>query len=343
MIKVGVKAVVFICLFLVQVVVALVYKFSLTNGVYNYSTISAITMAEITKFCMSLYMTLWFSVPVREISTSTSVFTSMSLKFSACRREIERQLNKKFVLHTFILAVLYGINNQIVFVLYQYVDVVSISLFRSFTSFLSAILLWILFSRPINRIQWSAITLQVIGLIIVQYDACKKLPILEIHLYLILMLNCTITSTCTVWNEHLLKNYSVSLYIQNLVLYFFGFIINFCFFAFSYAHTADSPKGFFEGYSMLVLAVIFCNSILGLCITLAYKYADAIIKTFSSACATGAFLFLNWSLFNQATNLTSGLGAAIIFISSYVYFCAVPSSTTTRLESEPNTNQKTET
>jgi len=58
MIKVGVKTIVFICLFLVQVVVGLVYKFSLTNGEYNYSTISAITMAEITKFCMSVYISV---------------------------------------------------------------------------------------------------------------------------------------------------------------------------------------------------------------------------------------------------------------------------------------------
>ena len=305
-----------------QIVVALVYKFSQTNGKYAYSTVSAITLAEIVKFFISLYLTFCFTVSTGDTLRNSTISNKLSSTLDLCVFEIRRQLNDKFLLQTFILALLYCINNQIVFILYQHVDVVSISLFRSFTSFLSAILLWALFSRPINRIQWSTIILQVIGLIIVQYDACKKLPILEARLYLILLSNCSITSICTVWNEHLLKNYSVNLYIQNLALYFFGSITNLSLFLYSYKYTESYSKGFFEGYNLPALAVVLCNSILGIVITVVYKYADAIIKTFSSACATGALLFLNWSLFDQPTNLTASLGAVVIFISSYIYFCA---------------------
>ena len=338
----GIKAVVSAGLFIIQIVVVLVYKFSQTDGKYNYSTISVITLAEMTKFCMSFSMTLWFSVSTKDTLTTTSLLYSISLKLKLCQREVRRQLSHKFLVHTFILAFLYGVNNQITFVLFQYVDVVSISLFRSFTSFQSAVLLWLFFSRPINQIQWSAILLQVIGLIIVQYDACRKLPILEFHLYIVLLIYCSISSTCTVWNEHLLKTYSVSLYVQNLVLYFFGFIINLSLFVFSSDHIQDYSKGFFEGYSMIVVGIIFCNSILGLCITVVYKYADAITKTFSSACATAALLFLNWGLFNQTTSLTAGLGATVIFISSYIYFCSAVTSFPSRIESTTNSTQKNE-
>lgn len=320
--RIKIKIAVFFCLFIIQIVVVLVYKFSQTNGKYNYSTVSAITMAEITKFSISLCVTFWSCISTKEIPTSFSLIDRLSLRLNLCRREIQEQLSTKFLFHTFCLAFLYGINNQIAFVLFQYVDVVSISLFRSFTSFQSAIILWLFFSRPINRVQWSAIVLQVIGLIIVQYDACKKLPILVLYLYMILLTNCSISSTCAVWNEHLLKTYSVSLYVQNVVLYFFGVIINVFLYALTYLYVEESPRGFFEGYSSLVLAVIFCNSVLGLCITVVYKYADAITKTFSSACATGALLFLNWSVFEQPLNLTAGLGATVIFISSYIYFCS---------------------
>lgn len=326
MANIEVKIAVFFCLSIIQIVVVLVYKFSQTNGKYNYSTISAITMAEIIKFCVSLCVTFWSISSTKEAPMSFGVMETLFFRLDFCRREIQGQISKKFLLQTFNLAFLYGINNQIAFVLFQYVDIVSISLFRSFTSFQAAMLLWFFLSRPINRIQWSAIALQVIGLIIVEYDACKKLAILELHLYVVLLINCSISSTCTVWNEHLLKTYSVPLYVQNLVLYFFGFIINFSFFAVSYMQSTD-PIGFFEGYSILVLAVIFCNSVLGLCITIVYKYADAIIKTFSSACATGALLFLNWSVFQQPFNLTAGLGATVVFISSYIYFSSSPSFT----------------
>ncbi|CAF1511781.1 unnamed protein product [Adineta ricciae] len=81
-------------------------------------------------------------------------------------------------------------------------------------------------------------------------------------------------------------------------------------------------RSFFEGYSMIAMAVVLCNSILGLATTAVYKYTDAIIKTFSTACATAVLLFLNWSLFNRPTNLNAVLGAVVIFISAYIYSSA---------------------
>ncbi|UJR07238.1 hypothetical protein I4U23_011526 [Adineta vaga] len=70
----------------------------------------------------------------------------------------------------------------------------------------------------------------------------------------------------------------------------------------------------------MVIGIILCNSLLGITITFVYKYADAIIKTFSTACATGVLLIFNLTLFHSYTTLTSFLGATVIFISSYIYF-----------------------
>lgn len=331
MFRFGIKVIVFFCLFIMQIVVVLVYKFSQTNGKYAYSTVSVMIVAEISKFLISLNLTIC-SHAVGEESLANSKLPNKFVRLSSCVVDIQRQISNKFLRQTFLLALLYCINNQIAFFLFQYVDVVTISLFRSFTSFQSAMLLWILFARPINRIQWSTIILQVIGLIIVQYDACKKMPIFEAKLYIILLLNCSISSVCTVWNEHLLKTYSVTIHIQNMALYFFGSIANMCLFMYSYKYSENYSKGFFEGYSLSVFAVVLCNSLLGLVITAVYKYADAIIKTFSSACATGALLILNWSLFHQETSLTATLGAAVIFIASYIYFCAATDLSSPRLD-----------
>lgn len=318
--KIGIKPVAFFALFTIQIVVVLVYKFSQTNGKYNYSTVSVMAMVETTKFFMSLCWTFWFSTSGKEIPTYFSQKDNLSQRLNKYRQEIQGQINTNFLFHTFNLAFLYGVNNQITFALFQYVDVVPISLFRSFISFQSALVLWLCFSRPISRIQWCAIALQVIGLVIVQYDPSKKLPTLGSYFSMILLINCSISSICTVWHEYLLKTYSVSLSVQNLVLSSFGSLVNFFLFVFIYLYVQKSPKEFFEEYSIVVLAAIFCNSILRLCITIVYKYADAITKTFSSACATGALLFLNWSVFEQPLDFTAGLGAAVIFISSYIYF-----------------------
>jgi hypothetical protein len=320
----GAKVVAFVSLLIVQVAVSLVYKFSQTNGRYSYSTISVITLAEIIKLCISLYLTFfWIILPPSEaFENSTLSYKYLFSKLVSYRLLAKQQLNRNFLIHTSVLALLYCINNQIAFILFQYIDLVTISLFKSLTIFQSAIILRVAFQRSINRVQWSAIILQVMGLIIVQYDICKKLPILEVKFYIILLVSCVITSICSVWNEYLLKNYTVNLHIQNSVLYFFGTFINLIIFIIFYNQVENYSKKFFEGYSMLSIAVIFCNSLLGLVITGVYKYADAIIKTFSTACATGVLIFVNWSLFGLPTNLITSLGAAIIFISSYIYFSA---------------------
>jgi len=316
----GAKLIAFVCLLFIQIMVALVYEFSQTDGKYSYSTISAITLAEFIKFCISLFLTFFFAVSIVGTSKKSDSINKLYDRFVLCRDLVREQLSKQFLVHTFVLASLYCINNQIAFILFQYVDVATVLLFKSFTSFQAAIFLWALFGRRIDRVQWSSIVLQVIGLVIVQYDACKKMPILDLNLYIILIISCTITSVCTVWNEYLLKNYSVNLYVQNLVLYLFGTVINLCVYAYFNRYVRGYSKGFFEGYSLLAMTVVFCNSILGIVITAVYKYADAIIKTFSSACATGVLLFLNWSLFDRPTNLTANLGATVIFIASYIYF-----------------------
>jgi len=290
--------------------VSVVYKYSQTRGEYAYSPLAIIACAEAIKLCMSSSLFLFYS------STDDVVKNSNTTAFKL----IKAQVTKIFLFNTFGLAVLYCLNNQLAFVLFLHVDPASIALFKSLSSLEAAILLWAIFERHISQIQWGSIVLQVIGLVIVQYDACKSKPLFSATFYFILIGSSLITAVCTVMNEQLVKTYKVNLNLQNSILYSFGFILNlsvFLLFPNIYGH---GRKGFFEGYSWIVVAVVGCNSILGIAITYVYKYADAIVKTFSTACASGILLFLNVTLFHAHANLVSFLGASVIFISSYIYF-----------------------
>jgi len=294
----------------IQLLVSIVYKYSQTKGKYAYSPLAIIACSEAIKLCMSSFLFLFqYSKDNQMKSSDTNIFEL-----------IKSEVTKIFVLNTFGLSLLYCLNNQLSFYLYLYVDPASISLFKSLSSLESAILLWTFFNRDINQIQWGSICLQVIGLVIVQYDACRNSPLFAINFYFILILSSFITALCTVINEHLVKTYNVNLNLQNSFLYCFGLILNLLiFFLFSRMYD-EKAKGFFEGYSWIVVGLIGCNSILGIAITFVYKYADAIIKTFSTACATGVLLFLNVTLFDAHANSTSFLGASVIFIASYIYF-----------------------
>jgi len=331
------KILAFLVLLLVQVLVSIVYKFSQTKGKYTYSPLSAIASAEFIKLCISLTF-IWLSVSIDDSSSNNKIYN----RFLACYAWFRKEVQSIFIAYTFGLALLYVINNQLAFVLYLYVDMASISMFKSFSSILSAILLWLFCERTLVREQWASIILQVVGLIIVQYDSCRDAPFLAIKDYITLIVSTLITAICSVWNERLIKTYSVNMHIQNAILYTFGLTLNLTLFFFfpDLFVKNETRKQFFEGYSLMVLAIILCNSVLGIVITFVYKYADVIVKTFSTACATGVLLYINVAVFKIKANLTIFLGAIVIFISSYLFLLVKPVSTDADLMSVPDENKE---
>ena len=323
------KLLAFLSLLAVQVFVSIIYKFSQTKGTYAYSPLSAIAMAEGIKFMISLFMLFSTTTIDDMISERSSFVKGCFYRFKTCWMLMTEQVSKRFIVFTYGLAVLYVINNQLAFVLFLHVDIASISMFKSFSSLLAAILLWTFFERQLSREQWASILLQVIGLIIVQYDGCKNIPILAWKYYFILMGSTLITAIASVLNERLIKTYTININIQNAILYSFGLMMNLGLFMYSpdlfnKENDVSQRKGFFEGYSMSVLAIVACNSLLGIVITFVYKYADAIVKTFSTSCATGVLLYINVVMFHLKTNLTVFLGAIVIFISSYLFLVVGP-------------------
>ncbi|CAF1340680.1 unnamed protein product [Adineta ricciae] len=318
----GEKIFAFVSLLLLQVIVSIVYKYSQKHGKYEYSPLATISCSEAIKFFLSLILLI---NSYRKLDTSD--------QFSGY---VTKQISTYFLLNSCLLALLYCVNNQLAFQLFLSVDPASISLFKSLSSFECAVLLWTFFDRQINQIQWSSICLQVLGLIIVQYDTCHHSALFQMKFYFMLILSSLITALSSVLNEYFIKAYSVNINLQNLVLYLFGFCLNFTLFYFIPNLDGHGNKSFFQGYTLMVIAVITCNSFLGITITFVYKYADAIVKTFSTACATAVLLFFNLTLFHSYATLTSFLGAAIIFISSYVYFAATTNSTAIKVEAQEN-------
>ena len=263
---------------------------------------------------------------------------------SLAMAQLRRDLSPSLLFHVTCLASLYAINNHLAFVLFLYVDAASISLFKSWSTAFSALMLWQFFARPIHRLQWASIALQVVGLIIVQYDPCKQGTAHAVSSYMLLLVSVLITSLCSVWNEQVIKRYSASLHSQNAALYAVGTVLNLLVFLFAppnYPAIGKDPVtgeavSFFAGYTLVTLGVIGCNSVLGIVITAVYKYADAIIKTFASASATGVLLFVNTVLFAMSASIVMYMGTAVVFIASYIYLTAgaLPAEVLTSLTAE---------
>jgi drug/metabolite transporter (DMT)-like permease len=182
----------------------------------------------------------------------------------------------------------------------------------------------------------------------------------------LLLLSVTISASCSVWNEYVVKRFAAgaatgandannradrgetrssnsmtALMAQNCVLYALGSTFNLLFFLVGpdlYARTSAGSSsessahhpGFFEGYSAMALLLVLANSCLGLVISAVYKYADALVKTFASACATAALFLLNAAFFSVPLRLHVFAGVLAVFLASATYFhvAAKPPTTT---------------
>eukprot|EP01116_Phalansterium_solitarium_P021668 TRINITY_DN6827_c0_g1_i1.p1 TRINITY_DN6827_c0_g1~~TRINITY_DN6827_c0_g1_i1.p1 ORF type:complete len:387 (-),score=144.65 TRINITY_DN6827_c0_g1_i1:540-1700(-) len=312
----SVKLFAFFALAGIQVLIAFVYKASQKSGKYTFSPSSAIAMAEFFKF--------WISFVLHTRASFKPGFTVTE----AVRDGIvtaRTEMSKNLMMHLFGLATLYCVNNQFSFVLFRLADPATINLFKSSSTFFAAMLLFVFAHRPINRLQWPAIMIQVFGLAIVQYDPCKDGSILPAYVYAVLISAVLITSVSSVWNEHMVKNHRASLHVQNMGLYAFGFTLNLLGFLMMPILLPAEPSAhipFFEGYTLTAIGVVFCNSIVGVVITAVYKYADAIVKTFASACSTCVFLFVSPIFFGWSPTLVVYLGCFVVFAASYSYFTA---------------------
>merc|ERR1712039_65597 len=126
-------------------------------------------------------------------------------------------------------------------------------------------------------------------------------------------------------NEFLVKNYKIGLNVQNSTLYFGGSLLNlFAFFALPNPNNTQKDIGFFDGYdNVLAIGVVFCNAMIGLAITAVYKYADAVVKCFSSDITAVVLMVISSFFFGLKSSVTMWCGVFVVTFAVHLYIDAV--------------------
>ena len=215
------------------------------------------------------------------------------------------------------LAAAYCVNNQMTFVLLQWADGANVNLIKGGASLVSTLMLRFALQRRFSAAQWSAVCLQVCGLVVAQFGAtCTNTPVLAPATYALLLLSLTITSYTSVANDKLLKEQRCSLHVVNAVLYAFGVVLNF-------ALLAVAGKGagrLLVGFDRLsTYPVLLCNALIGIAVTAVYKYTDATMKTFGSACATSVLMLINVAVYGVPLKIVVVMGCLTVFIATHQY------------------------
>ncbi|KAL1089127.1 hypothetical protein V6Z11_D08G300800 [Gossypium hirsutum] len=275
----------------------LVYM-SKVDGRFMFSPISVNFLTEVAKV---LFAVLMLILQARRQKVGEKPLLSISTFMQAARNNVLLA----------VPALLYAINNYLKFIMQVLVI---------------AVLLKMIMRRRFSVIQWEALALLLIG---ISVNQLRSLPegstSLGLHVttgaYIYTLIFVTVPSLASVYNEYALKSqYETSIYLQNLFLYGYGAIFNFL--AILGTTVVKGPSSFdiLQGHSKATMFLICNNAAQGILSSFFFKYADTILKKYSSTVATIFTGIASATLFGHTLTMNFILGISIVFISMHQFF-----------------------
>ncbi len=176
--------------------------------------------------------------------------------------------------------------------------------------------------------QWEALFLLVAGITVNQLSTCdhntKYADIVSPAAVLYTLGSITIPSLASVYNEFALKKHmETSVLLQNFFLYFYGA----CFNMFGMLGMSaigglqgHQHKGLLDGFNGITFALIVNNALQGILSSFFFKFADTILKKYSSTIATILTGLLSAVLFGHPLTLNFAIGVSVVFISMHLFF-----------------------
>ncbi|KAM2075340.1 hypothetical protein ACFX1T_038240 [Malus domestica] len=281
---------------------------SQSNGKYKYDYATVPFLAEVFKLIVSCLL-LW-----RECRISPSV--RMTTDWKSVR------------LYP-IPSVIYLIHNNVQFATLVYVDTSTYQILGNLKIVTTGILFRLFLRKKLSNIQWIAIVLLAVGTTTSQVKgcgeaSCDSLFSAPIQGYMLGILSACMSALAGVYTEFLMKKNNDSLYWQNVQLYTFGVIFNIARLLFD-----DFRGGFengpwwqrlFNGYSLTTWLVMLNLGSTGLLVSWLMKYADNIVKVYSTSMAMLLTMVLSVYLFTFKPTLQLFLGIIICMMSLHMYF-----------------------
>jgi len=130
---------------------------------------------------------------------------------------------------------------------------------------------------------------------------------------------CCSSGFAGVYFERLLKESEVSLWVRNVELALIGIVAGLGGVWYSDAERI-AAHGFFDGYSPVVWSVIALQALGGILVALVVKYADSLLKGFSTALSIVASCLVSYLFFEDThPSPQFALGVLLVMISTVLY------------------------
>ncbi|XP_050373137.1 CMP-sialic acid transporter 2 [Argentina anserina] len=293
----------------------LVYM-SKVDGKFDFSPISVNFLTEAAKVLFAVVMLL---LQAKNQKVGEKPLLSISTFTQAARNNV-------------LLAVpafLYAINNYLKFTMQLYFNPATVKMLSNMKVLVIAVLLKMIMKRRFSIIQWEALALLLIG---ISVNQLRSLPAgasaldltISTGAYVYTLIFVTVPSLASVYNEYALKSqYDTSIYLQNLFLYGYGAIFNFLGIVVMAIVKGPSSFDILHGHSKATMFLIANNAAQGILSSFFFKYADTILKKYSSTVATIFTGIGSAVLFGHTLTMNFVLGISIVFISMHQFFSPI--------------------
>lgn len=237
-----------------------------------------------------------------------------------------------------IPSIVYYIQNNLIYLAATHLDAATAQVTYQLKILTTAIFSVLMLGKTLHHHQWVSLFLLFVGVALVQVAEMGKSsthhdgqsstshnssqtreqsPFLG---FMAILSACCLSGFAGVYFEKILKGTSeVSLWVRNLQLAFFAIPFGFLQVFVTSDYDSVSTKGFFFGYTFLTWVVVLLQAQGGLLVAVVVKYADNILKGFSTSLSIILSCVASVYLFSFHVTGQFVLGAGLVIASIFLY------------------------
>lgn len=219
-----------------------------------------------------------------------------------------------------IPAALYLVKNLLQYYIFAYVDAPGYQILKNLNIISTGILYQIILKRKLTEIQWAAFILLCAGCTTAQLNPSSD-HVLQTPLqgWVMAIVMALLSGFAGVYTEAIIKKRpSRNINVQNFWLYVFGMIFN-AFAIITQDFDAVMNDGFFHGYSLITVLMILNHALSGIAVSMVMKYADNIVKVYSTSVAMLLTAVISVFLFGFHLSLAFFLGSTVVSVAIYLH------------------------
>ncbi|KAG2706259.1 hypothetical protein I3760_05G095600 [Carya illinoinensis] len=281
---------------------AILIVWSKRAGKYEYSVTTANFMVETLKCALSVaaLSSIWRNEGVTEDN------------------RLSTTLNEVIVYP--IPAALYLVKNLLQYYIFAYVDAPGYQILKNLNIISTGVLYRIILKKKLSEIQWAAFILLCAGCTTAQLNSnSDRVLQTPFQGWMMAIVMALLSGFAGVYTEAIIKKRpSRNINVQNFWLYVFGMIFN-AIAILVQDFDAVMNKGFFHGYTIITVLMILNHALSGIAVSMVMKYADNIVKVYSTSVAMLLTAVVSVFLFGFNLSLAFFLGSTVVSVAVYLH------------------------